>query len=212
MFRWKQRCEYLDLRLLASWTVVQFISVVYITQVVLFVVTVKTNRPSRLEGVSVLGHLPFLSFYHLLEAEPCPCCPTSILKKEVQFNTYEGLTHWLKSSVGLKVTLPRGNRCIVCIWEISTLKKKKAYSLFGKEIYLFFEVYHIKSFYWICYTITSVVSVLVFWSQGMWDLGSLTREWTAPSCIGKQSPSYWTAKEIPSTTFDSSFYLDCIFS
>ena len=190
MFRWKQRCEYLDLRLLASWTVVQFISVVYITQVVLFVVTVKTNRPSRLEGVSVLGHLPFLSFYHLLEAEPCPCCPTSILKKEVQFNTYEGLTHWLKSSVGLKVTLPRGNRCIVCIWEISTLKKKKLTLYLERRFIYFLRCTILKVF---TEFVTLLLLLFLFWFFGHKACGIL-----APWPGNEQHPAALESK-VPAT-------------
>ena len=34
------------------------------------------------------------------------------------------------------------------------------------------------SVYWICYTIASVVYVLVFWPQDVWDLSSPTRDGT----------------------------------
>ena len=40
--------------------------------------------------------------------------------------------------------------------------------------------------------------VLVFWSQGMWDISSLTMAGTPTPCIGKQSPNHWTAREVPS--------------
>ena len=40
-----------------------------------------------------------------------------------------------------------------------------------------------------CYNIASVVYVLFFWPQGMWDLRSPTREQTCISCIGRRSPT-----------------------
>ena len=39
--------------------------------------------------------------------------------------------------------------------------------------------------------------VLAFWVQGMWDLSSLTRDWTYTHCIGRWSLNHWTAKEVP---------------
>lgn len=50
----------------------------------------------------------------------------------------------------------------------------------------------------------------MFWFFGHKACGILApdQEWTAPRCVGKQGPSYWTAKEVPNTTFDSSFYLE----
>ena len=39
--------------------------------------------------------------------------------------------------------------------------------------------------------------VLVFWPQGMWDLGSLTRDGTCTPCTGRRSLNHWTAREVP---------------
>ena len=36
-----------------------------------------------------------------------------------------------------------------------------------------------------------------FWPRGMWDLSSLTRDWTCTSCIGRWSLSHWTTREVP---------------
>ena len=49
---------------------------------------------------------------------------------------------------------------------------------------------HFKSFYWIFYNIDSVLC-LVFWPQGMWNLSSLTRDWTHAPCRERQSLSPW---------------------
>ena len=40
--------------------------------------------------------------------------------------------------------------------------------------------------------------VLVLWPQGMWDLSSLTRDWTHIPCIGRRSLNHWTARSVPS--------------
>ena len=47
-------------------------------------------------------------------------------------------------------------------------------SLFSFCLFFFFFL----SLYWICYTIASVVYVLVFWPQDVWDLSSPTRDGT----------------------------------
>ena len=39
--------------------------------------------------------------------------------------------------------------------------------------------------------------VLVFWLRGVWDLSSLTRDRTHTPCIGRQSLSHWTSREVP---------------
>ena len=38
--------------------------------------------------------------------------------------------------------------------------------------------------------------LFVFWPQVMWDLSSLTRDGTLIPCIGRQSPKYWTTREV----------------
>ena len=40
--------------------------------------------------------------------------------------------------------------------------------------------------------------VLVFGPQGMWDLNSLTRDWTCALCTGRRSLRCWTTWEVPS--------------
>lgn len=167
--------------------------------------TVTTNRLSRLEDVSLLGHLPFLSFYHLLGAEPRPCCPTSIRKKEVQFNTYEGLNHGLKVLCWTASDVPQRKQ-MYCMHMRNKHIWKQAYSLFGKEIYFFLCIfdffYHIKSLYWICCTITSVVicsGFLVTWRVGSWlpdqGMNRPQLQWKAKSqpldCRGGPKHNFW---------------------
>ena len=36
-----------------------------------------------------------------------------------------------------------------------------------------------------------------FWPQAMWDLSSLTKDWTCTPCIGRWSLNRWTAREVP---------------
>ena len=65
---------------------------------------------------------------------------------------------------------------------------------------------HLKSLYWICYSIASVVCFLAFWPQGTWNLNSLIMDWTHIPCIGRQSFNHWTAREgpiLPFNTFNS---------
>ena len=48
-----------------------------------------------------------------------------------------------------------------------------------------------------------LVVVHRFWNtcaqlpHGMWDLGSLTRDWTHVPCIAKQILNHWTMREVP---------------
>ena len=54
-------------------------------------------------------------------------------------------------------------------------------------------------------TILLLFHVLVFWPRGMWDLSSLTRDWTCTPSAGRQSLNHWTAREIPCfVNFDAS--------
>ena len=60
--------------------------------------------------------------------------------------------------------------------------------------------------------------VLAFWPQGIWDLSSLTRDWTCTPCTGRRRFNHWTTREVPSfidfslTCFlCSSLILVCIF-
>ena len=45
--------------------------------------------------------------------------------------------------------------------------------------------------------------VLVFWTRGMWDLSSLTRDQTRTPSIGRRSLNRWTAREVPALIFNS---------
>ena len=46
-------------------------------------------------------------------------------------------------------------------------------------------------------TILLLFYVLVFWPQGMWGFGSLTRDGTHTPCIGRRSLNHWTTREVP---------------
>ena len=52
------------------------------------------------------------------------------------------------------------------------------FSLFLWPLFLFPSLFSFWSLYWICYTIASVVYVLIFWPQDVWDLSSATRDGT----------------------------------
>ena len=63
------------------------------------------------------------------------------------------------------------------------------------------DVDHFKIIYWIHYSIASVVYVLIFCLWGMWDLSSLTRDWTCNPCFGRWSLNHWTIREVPGSVF-----------
>ena len=46
-------------------------------------------------------------------------------------------------------------------------------------------------------TILLLFYVLVFWSQGMWDLSSPIKDRTHTPCIGRRSLNHWTTREVP---------------
>ena len=50
-------------------------------------------------------------------------------------------------------------------------------------------------------TILFLFYVLVFWLQGMCDLGSLTKDQTCTLCIGRRSLNHWTTREVSSILF-----------
>ena len=52
----------------------------------------------------------------------------------------------------------------------------------------------LKSLYWICY---NIASVLVFWPQDMWDLRSPARDQTCTPCIGRWSLNHCIIREVP---------------
>ena len=50
-------------------------------------------------------------------------------------------------------------------------------------------------------TILLLFYVLVFWPQAMWDLSSLTRDWTRGPCIWRWSLNHWTTGEVLVSVF-----------
>ena len=50
-------------------------------------------------------------------------------------------------------------------------------------------------------TILLLFYVLVFWSQGILDLSSSTRDQTSTPCIGRQSLNHWITGEFPKEIF-----------
>ena len=61
-------------------------------------------------------------------------------------------------------------------------------------------------------TVLLLFYVLDFWPWGMWDLNSLTRDWTCMPCIRRQSSNYWTTWEVPIMTPFFFFFLNPEFS
>ena len=45
--------------------------------------------------------------------------------------------------------------------------------------------------------ILPVLSVLVFWLRGIWNLSSLPRDWTETSCMGRRNISHWATSKAP---------------
>ena len=45
-------------------------------------------------------------------------------------------------------------------------------------------------------TMLLLLYVLVFWPWLMWNLSSLTKDWTCTPCIGKRSLNHWAAREV----------------
>ena len=74
------------------------------------------------------------------------------------------------------------------------------YSVFFISVILFFKdflnVGHFLKVF-VEFFIASVDCVLVFWSWGMLDLSSLTRDWPHTSCNGRWSLNHWISREVP---------------
>ena len=51
-----------------------------------------------------------------------------------------------------------------------------------------------------CVTVLVLFYVFIFWSPGMWDLSSPTRDWTCTPCSGRLSLNHWTTREVPDST------------
>ena len=46
-------------------------------------------------------------------------------------------------------------------------------------------------------TILVLFHIVIFWPQGMWDLGSPSRDGTWTPCIGRRSLNHWTTRDVP---------------
>ena len=68
------------------------------------------------------------------------------------------------------------------IWAIFSLRVALLFPPPCLLWFFLFNVDHLLSLCWICYNIASVVYVLIFWPQGVWDPNSLTRDQTLTSC------------------------------
>ena len=55
-------------------------------------------------------------------------------------------------------------------------------------------------------TILHLLSVLVFWPQGMWDLNSLARDFTCTLCIARWGLNHWTTWEVPAILMLPEFF------
>ena len=73
-------------------------------------------------------------------------------------------------------------------------------SLFFFWKWTIFKVFNLSQYCFCC------VCVLVFWSWGMWDLSSRTRDRTHIPCTGRWSLNHWTSREVSSV----SLFLDLL--
>ena len=71
-----------------------------------------------------------------------------------------------------------------------SLKKKKS-------CFFFFLIWTIFNVFTEFFTILLLFYVLDFWLQGMWNLGSPTRDWTHITCLWRKSLNHWTSGEVP---------------
>ena len=81
----------------------------------------------------------------------------------------------------------------------------------SRVLFFSFLINHFWSLSWICYTIVSVVYIMVFWLRGMWDPSSLSlRGWTHTPHIRRWSSNHGTAREVPLEAIlkDKSFSLN----
>ena len=74
-----------------------------------------------------------------------------------------------------------------------------SFSFFFKKGFLFFcfLMWTIFKVFTDFFTILLLFYVLDFWLQGMWNLGSPTRDWTHITCLQRQSLKHWTSGEVP---------------
>ena len=70
--------------------------------------------------------------------------------------------------------------------------------LFSRFFFLvWFDMDHFLKVFTEFVTILLLFYVLVSWPRGMWDHSSLTRDGIHTPGTGRQSPSLWTAREVP---------------
>ena len=96
--------------------------------------------------------------------------------------------------------------CWKAKWNYFAVNK---FSLVFWDILLFFlSAYHVGIFFFFLMrtiynafvelvAILLLLSVLIFWLQGMLDLCSPTRDWTLIPFIGRSSLNHWTTREVP---------------
>ena len=66
--------------------------------------------------------------------------------------------------------------------------------------FLFFKIFFTWTILWVFtefVTILLLLYVFIFWPQGIWNLISLTRNWTHAPYIGRRSLNHRTTKEVP---------------
>ena len=92
-------------------------------------------------------------------------------------------------------------RTMVPAWTLTSSSQQR-FSFFLFFISSFFGCGSLlKSFYWTCHHIASVLCCFIFWPRGVWDLSSQTRNWTCTRCIGRQSLNPSTTRQFPSKHF-----------
>ena len=71
-------------------------------------------------------------------------------------------------------------------------------SLFKKDIFLMWMIFKVFiEFVTILLPFYALGFFFFFWLQSMWELSSLTRDWTRTPCVGRQSLNHWTTREVP---------------
>ena len=58
-------------------------------------------------------------------------------------------------------------------------------------------------------TILLLFYVSVVWPQSLWDVSPATKDWIQASCVGKQSPNHWTAREVTRAICSSKRVVSC---
>ena len=69
--------------------------------------------------------------------------------------------------------------------------------MFKLSFFFFFLMWTVFKVFIEFVTILLLFYVLVFRPRGIWDLSTPTRDGTLTHCIGRQTPNYWTTREVP---------------